>query len=116
MGAEITRYDDEAVVLELPIGPQLQQQNGFVHGGMICYLADNALSFAGGRRLGLNVLTSDVSIRYLRPAQGEKLIARATTQATTSRMAVTQGELSVLRGGSEYICAVGSATVSRVRA
>jgi uncharacterized protein (TIGR00369 family) len=115
MGAEITRYDDEAVVLELPIAPQLQQQNGFVHGGVICYLADNALSFAGGRVLGPDVLTSDISIRYLRPAQGDRLIARASTQAMTSRTAVTQGEISVLRDGSEYICAAGTATVTRVR-
>ena len=40
----------------------LQQQNGFAHGGVLNYLADNALTFAAGTRLGVGVLTVEYKI------------------------------------------------------
>jgi len=38
--------------LKVAIKPELKQQNGFVHGGVISYAADNALTYAGGSVLG----------------------------------------------------------------
>jgi uncharacterized protein (TIGR00369 family) len=54
----------------------VKRQHGFVHGGVVSYAADNALTYAGGRVLGADVVTSEFKINYLRPAQGERLIAR----------------------------------------
>lgn len=112
LGTSITRFDDAGVTLELDIKPEHLQQNGYVHGGVQCYLADNALTFAGGYVLGPRVLTSGVSITYLRPAQGDKLIAHATVQGKTSRTAATQVEIRVLRDGDEYLSAVGTGTIT----
>lgn len=115
LGTRLTRYDDDEVTMELDIRPDFLQQHGYVHGGLLCYLADNALSFAGGRALGPNVLTSNVNITYLRPAEGDTLVARAHLQGGTSRHAVTQVEISVRRGDEEYLAALGSGTVSKAR-
>ncbi len=59
-----------AATLELDIREELHQQNGFVHGGVLSYAADNAITFAAGTALGPAVLTSGFSIQYVRPATG----------------------------------------------
>ncbi len=52
VGAELARLVPGEAELILPIGPHLGQQNGFVHGGAISFLVDNAITFAGGSVLG----------------------------------------------------------------
>src|SRR4051812_40888729 len=78
LGAELTAYGDDVAVLELPIDDRLLQQYGFVHGGVVSYLADNALTYAGGLALGTSIVTVEMKINYLRPAVGERLVARAS--------------------------------------
>ncbi len=78
LGTELTRWDANCVQLELAVDERLKQQNGFVHGGVLAYLADNALTFAGGGVLGPRVVTGEFKLNYLRPAIGQRLIARAT--------------------------------------
>src|SRR5215211_5446739 len=68
IGARLTSLSEGKAVLEVPIREELLQQNGYVHGGVISYIADNALTFAGGSVLGPAVLTSEYKINYLRPA------------------------------------------------
>lgn len=113
MGTTLSQYGDAGVTLELK--PEHLQQHGYVHGGVQCYLADNALTFAGGQMLGPAVLTAGVSLTYLRPAVGERLIARASVQAATSRSAITQVEISAVKDGVEYVCSVGSGNISAMR-
>lgn len=112
LGTTLTQYDDGGVTLELELRPELLQQHGYVHGGVISYMADNALTFAGGKELGPEVLTANINLTYLRPAQGERLIAHASTQGRSSRTAVTHVEIYVRGTGDEYLCAVGSGTIS----
>lgn len=115
LGTRLTRWDAEGITLELDVRPELLQQHGFVHGGVLCYLADNAVTFAAGQELGVNVLTAGVNLHYLRPARGERMVARATTQAKTSNRAVSLVEIYAVSDGEEYLCAAGSGTVSAIR-
>jgi uncharacterized protein (TIGR00369 family) len=78
IGARLTSLSEGKAVLEVPIREEVLQQDGYVLGGVISYIADNALTFAGGSVLGPAVLTSKYKINYLRPASGETLLARAS--------------------------------------
>ncbi len=93
LGTRLTRWDAEGITLELDVRADLLQQHGFVHGGVLCYLADNAVTFAAGQVLGTGVLTASVNLHYLRPAKGDLVIARAATQANTSGQAVATVEI-----------------------
>jgi acyl-coenzyme A thioesterase PaaI-like protein len=62
VGAELTGYSLGHVELTIPITPQLRQQRGFVHGGVISYAADTALTLAGESVLGPGVVTSEYKI------------------------------------------------------
>jgi acyl-coenzyme A thioesterase PaaI-like protein len=64
MGARSARLVDGEAVLEVPMRKELLQQDGFVHGGVISYPADNAPTFAGGSVLGPEVLTQEYKIKY----------------------------------------------------
>ncbi|MFJ8650133.1 PaaI family thioesterase [Streptomyces sp. NPDC093546] len=113
LGARITAFGDGRAVLELDIREELHQQNGFLHGGVLSYAADNALTFAAGAALGPAVLTAGFSIQYVRPATGRTLIARASVVHAGRRQAVVRCDLLTVdrEGGDETLCAVAQGTV-----
>lgn len=110
--AELLAYSARGVELRLPITEQVKQQNGFVHGGVLSYAADNALTFAGGTCLGPNIVTSGFKINYLRPARGEQLAARAHVVHAGRSQAVCRCDILVLSEGEEVLCAVAQGTIS----
>lgn len=57
LGAELLAFREGSAELKIPIKAELKQQHGFVHGGVISYAADNALTYAGGSALGPGVVT-----------------------------------------------------------
>jgi uncharacterized protein (TIGR00369 family) len=111
LGARVTAFGDGGATLELDIRPELQQQNGFLHGGVLSYAADNALTFAGGTALGANVLTGGFTINYLQPAQGDVLRAVAKVAHATTRQATCSCELRTVTGDTETLCALAQGTV-----
>ncbi|MGY5031243.1 PaaI family thioesterase [Streptomyces sp. 900116325] len=116
VGARITAFGDGSATLEVDIRPELQQQNGFVHGGVLSYAADNSITFAAGMTLGPAVLTGGFSIQYIRPASGRTLIARSVVVHTGRRQAVVRCDLFVAADdGTEALCAVAQGTVLPAR-
>ncbi|MFG3523808.1 PaaI family thioesterase [Nocardia nova] len=111
VGTEITEFADGTATLVVEVTPEHAQQFGFVHGGVLAYLADNALTFAAGSALGPNVLTGGFTVTYLRPARGGRLRARATVTDATRRQAVTRCEIYCDSEGSSTLCAVAQGTV-----
>jgi len=112
LGAEITEFSEFGFELRLAITPQLLQQDGFVHGGVLSYVADNAITFAGGGALGPAVVTSEYKISYLRPAKGDTLVARATVVHAGRNQAVCDCEVFCVEEGNARLCAVALGTVS----
>ncbi|MFP3897857.1 MAG: PaaI family thioesterase [Dehalococcoidia bacterium] len=114
VGAELTGYSSGRAELTIPIAPQLKQQHGFVHGGVVSYAADNALTFVGGSVLGPAVVTSEYKINYLRPATGAALIARATVVYSSKNQAVCHCDVFMVADGRETLCAVAQGTIARI--
>jgi len=114
VGAQLTTFLPGHVELTVKITPQLKQQHGFVHGGVISYAADNALTFVGGSVLGPGVVTSEYKINYLRPAIGSDLIARATVVSSSRTQAVCRCDLYVVGEDKEELCAVSQGTIARM--
>jgi uncharacterized protein (TIGR00369 family) len=114
LGAELTDYVPGRAELSIAITPQLKQQHGFVHGGVISYAADNALTFVGGSILGPAVVTSEYKINYLRPAMGSALIARATVVYSSKSQVVCRCDVFTVDDGKEDLCAVSQGTIVRI--
>jgi uncharacterized protein (TIGR00369 family) len=114
LGTELEALRPGHCTLALPMTAQLHQQNGFAHGGVLSYLADNALTYAGGTALRVPVVTSEFKINYLRPALGERLVARAEAVHVSKTQAVCRCEVFVLNAGEERLCALAQGTIVKL--
>lgn len=95
------------------MSPSLLQQDGFVHGGVLAYLADNCLTYAGGSVLG-NVLTSEFKINYIRPArEADRLVAVATVVGSGRTQAVCRCDVYLELGGQRKLCAAAQGTIRK---
>lgn len=112
LGAQLIDFAPGRAELAIPIQRELLQQFGYVHGGVISYAADNALTFAGGSLLGPQVLTAEYKINYVRPAQGNLLRARATVLSSGARLAVCQCLVHMVDGDRETLVAVAQGTIA----
>ena len=114
LGAELAALSPGKVDLQLALKPEHLQLNGFAHGGVVSYLADNALTFAGGTAMQVPVVTSEFKINYVRPAVGERLIARASADAVSKTQAVCRCEVFAVKDGAEKLCALAQGTIVRL--
>lgn len=112
LGAQLLQFDASVAIVRIPIQAQLLQQLGFVHGGVLSYAADNALTFAGGAALGARVVTSEFKINYLRPAKGDHLTARASVVHAGRTQAVCRCDVYTVAQGRETLCAIAQGTIA----
>ncbi|MGY0060234.1 PaaI family thioesterase [Streptomyces sp. LZ34] len=113
LGARLVAFGEGAATLELDIRDDLRQQHGFLHGGVLGYAADNALTFAAGSVAGARLLTAGFTIDYLRPAAGALLRAEARVVRAGRTRVVCRCDLSTVDGeGMETLCAVAQGTIA----
>ncbi|WP_251014701.1 PaaI family thioesterase [Rhodococcus qingshengii] len=115
MGAQIVEYGADRIVLEIPLRRELLQQFGFVHGGVISYAADNALTFAAGSALGPSIVTSGFSIDYLRPGRGVRLRAVATVVNRSRRQALCRCDVFAIEDdATAVLCAAAQGSARTI--
>jgi uncharacterized protein (TIGR00369 family) len=112
LGAELTVLEAGNAEITLVVREELKQQHGFVHGGVISYLVDNCLTYAGGSVLG-NSVTSEYKINYVRPAVGHTLVARATVLSSGKRQAVCDCKVFSFGDHGEALVAVAVGTINK---
>ena len=115
IGAKLTHFGGGIARIEVPFELQLLQQNGFLHGGVLAYAIDNAISFAGGSVLGPSILTAGMTVAYHRPARGP-ILAEATVITATRSSAAVRCEVSAVdeRSGERVIVASGHGTIALI--
>lgn len=113
LGAELSVFEVGRAEIVIPLRDDLRQQHGFAHGGVVSYAADNTITFAAGSILG-NSVTAEYKINYVRPAVGEKLIARAEVITHTQRQAVCRCDVYAVKDGESKLCATALGSVAKV--
>ena len=113
LGAELIAFEEGKAELTLTIRDDLKQNYGFVHGGVLSYIADNCITFAAASVLG-KCVTSEYKINYVRPAIGETLIARSTVLASGKRQATCDCKIYVFDGKDEKLVAVALGTINKI--
>src|SRR6266508_3896262 len=106
LGTRVTDYSPSGVTLELDARPDLLQQHGYLHGGVLSYLVDNAITFAAGAVLGPDIVTAAISVDYLRPAVAD-LSARAWVEYAGKARAVVRCDVTTRASEEAVLCAVG---------
>ncbi len=116
LGARLLRVAPGEVEIELPVGPQVSEQHGFVHAGAVAAIADSACGYAALTRMpaGAGVLTAEFKINLLAPAAGERLIARGRVVKAGRTLTLALAKVFAVRDGTEKLCAMLTANCMAV--
>jgi uncharacterized protein (TIGR00369 family) len=113
IGARVTEVDEGVVEMEVDFKPELSQQHGYFHAGIIATLVDTAGGCAGATMMppGSGVLTVEYKLNTMAPGDGEKLRARAEVIKSGRTLTITQGKVWVMKDGKETLCAMMQQTL-----
>ncbi len=99
--------------IHLPHWQGVEQQHGFVHGGVVGMIADSAAGYAAMTLVSASasVLTVEYKMNLVAPADGEQLIARGKVVRPGRTLIITQAEVFALKDGQETLCALMQQTI-----
>lgn len=94
--------------IHLPHWQGVEQQHGFVHGGVVGMIADSAAGYAAMTMVpaSCSVLTVEFKLNLMAPADGEKLIARGHVVRPGRTLIITKAEVFAIKDGMEIPCAL----------
>lgn len=103
IGASLAHVGVGEVDIALPRNDALAQQYGYVHGGVLISIADAAAGYAAltVTALGAGVLTAELKVNFLRPAQGDMQVARGRIIKPGKTLTICQSDVFDRRDGDE---------------
>jgi uncharacterized protein (TIGR00369 family) len=115
IGAELAEVGSGSCAISCRPRPELTQQHGYVHAGVVAAIADSAAGYAALSLApaGSEVLTVEFKLNLLAPAEGELLIARGRVLRAGRTLTVCEAAVVALRAGEETPCAVALVTMIR---
>lgn len=105
-GFEVTAAAPGAASVEMLSRTDAMQYSGFLHAGIVGALIDTACGFAAATLVG-RVLASHYSVNCLRPAVGERFVAKARVVKPGKTQVFTACELFAWQGDKETLVATG---------
>ncbi|MGZ5651145.1 MAG: PaaI family thioesterase [Usitatibacter sp.] len=113
LGATMVRVEPGRVEIALPYRPELSQQHGFFHAGIISTVADSAGGYAGFTLFApdAGVLTVEFKINLIAPADGDTAIATGEVIRSGRTLTVCRIDAFVEKFGKRTHCATGTQTL-----
>lgn len=113
LGAELLRVEPGLVEIGLAFRPELSQQHGYFHAGMVATIADSAGGYAGFTLFPpeAGVLTVEFKINLLAAADGERAVAAGRVIRSGRTLTVCQVDCWVEKGARRVHCATGMQTL-----
>jgi len=113
-GAEVLACKDGFAELKMPFRQDLTQHHGFINGGIIGFLSDNASAWAAASVAG-DVLTAEYSVKLLAPGKGDYFVARGNVVKATRRLVAVESKVYAVtvegETANEKLIAMGTATI-----
>lgn len=109
LGLEVVSASLGNVELRLKWREEFGQYTGYLHAGIVGALIDTACGFAAATISSERVLTSQYTVRCLRPAVAETFVARGRVIKPGRQQIFTASELFGLKDGPEKPFAIGDA-------
>lgn len=116
LGLELTAIEPGRVEGRLTVQEMHEQQNGFLHGGVISTLCDMGCGFAAYSLVeeGVQVFTTELKVSYLRPGTGDVIYVRGWVIKPGSMFHFCESEVYYLEDGKELVVAKASSTMAVV--
>jgi len=117
IGAELLEVAPGYCAIAINPRPEVAQQHGYVHAGVISMIVDTAGGYAGFTLFPAesSVLTVEFKVNLLAPAEGERLIAEGFVVKPGRTLVITRGEVHAERGGTRTLVALMQQTLIVMR-
>src|SRR5437588_9491906 len=117
IGAEVVSVERNVVVMAVNRRPEVLQQAGLFHGGVIAYLVDNATTAAAATVIepaSRTVITAEYKINLVAPSTGDRLTCRAEVVKPGRLLTVVEAKVTCRTDGEEKLIAVALATIANL--
>ena len=113
LGAHLTAVEPGYCAIALTPRPEVAQQHGYVHAGVVSAIVDSAGGYAGYTLfpVGASVLTVEFKINLVAPAAGERLLAEGFVVKPGRTLVITRGEVHAERHGKRTLVAIMQQTL-----
>lgn len=93
-----------------------RQQDGFIHAGVMATMADHTAGYSAFTIVpeGVQILTIEFKINFLRPAFGEALVCESTVIREGRKVMVAESEVFDVRDGERVLAAKAMVTLMGV--
>jgi uncharacterized protein (TIGR00369 family) len=117
VGAELGEIRPGYCEIALLPRPEVSQQHGYVHAGILATLVDTAGGYAGYTLFpeDSSVLTVEFKLNLLAPARGERIVAEGFVVKPGRTLAITRGEVHAERDGERVLVAMMQQTLIVMR-
>jgi uncharacterized protein (TIGR00369 family) len=113
IGATMTELAPGYCAISVVPRPEILQQHGYVHAGIVATLVDSAGGFAGFTLFPADssVLTVEFKLNLLAPATGDRLVAEGFVVKLGRTLVITRGEVHAEKGGKRTLVAMMQQTL-----
>ena len=107
LGAQLELVEHGKVIISVRLKRSMMQQHGFGHAGVTFSIGDSAAGYAALTQMGENqeVLTSEMKIHLLSPADGKVLKAVGSVLKTGKKLIVVKSDIYSIKDEKEKMVA-----------
>lgn len=107
LGAQLDLVEHGKVIISVCLKRSMMQQHGFGHAGITFSIGDSAAGYAALTQMGENqeVLTSEMKIHLLSPADGKILKAVGSVLKTGKKLIVVKSDIYSIKDEKEKMVA-----------
>ncbi|MBL8397578.1 MAG: PaaI family thioesterase [Candidatus Accumulibacter sp.] len=116
IGAQMMVVKPGYTEIHLPYKPEICQQHGYIHGGVVGMIADSAAGYAASTLTAADtaVLTVEYKLNLLAPAEGQRLVAEGSVVRYGRTLIVTRAEVFAFKDQRRKVCALMQQTIIAV--
>ena len=113
LGAELGEVKLGEVHIGLSYKPEITQQHGYLHAGIITTLVDSACGYAAYTLMppDSNVLSVEFKVNFMSPAKGERFVGIGKVVKPGRTLTVCSGEMHAIEAEERKVVAVMQATM-----
>lgn len=114
IGFDLTRIEFGVVEGQMNLENKHLQQFGFVHGGATSSILDITMGFAAYSvvQIEKGVVTANISIDFLNPGDGDKIIAIGEVEKAGNKLVFTQGRVFTEKDGQRKLIATARSVMA----
>jgi uncharacterized protein (TIGR00369 family) len=113
LGAKLLAVEPGYCAITLVPRPEVAQQHGYVHAGVVATIVDSAGGYAGYTLFpeDASVLSVEFKLNLLAPATGDLLVAEGFVVKAGRSLTITRGEVHAEKDGKRTLVAIMQQTL-----